>query len=106
MFEADGQPATGVEITCQLNGTGRMPTLEPAVTANRFEIWIPANAAEQFSLWLKAASTDSKRVSYRRLNAYELRQLAIDGIRMTLQTPTRHKALLIQEQGRPVAGAT
>jgi hypothetical protein len=106
VFDSDGQPAQDPNVTCGMNSTYFAPSLEPTLHVNQFEIWLPVNKANQFSMWLMARSSDNNQVAYRLLNAFELRQAAIDGIRLTLKPATRHKTFLVQYEQRPVAAAT
>ena len=56
-------------------------------------------------MWLKAASASNDHVAYKTFNKYELRQAAIDGLKLTLQAPTRHVDVKVIDKGQPVAGA-
>jgi hypothetical protein len=56
-------------------------------------------------MWLKAASADNDGVAYRQLNAFQLRQAAIEGLKLTLQTPSRHVVVKLIEGRQPVADA-
>jgi Thioredoxin-like len=106
VLDSNGRPATDQRITCGIHGVNSESTREPTVHGNQFDIWLPVNSANPFSLWFIARSSHNHQVAYKRVNAYELRQTAIDGLRLTLQTPSLHKRFLVQEQGRPVSGAT
>ncbi|HVX14137.1 MAG TPA: hypothetical protein VHC22_23325 [Pirellulales bacterium] len=81
VFEADGHAATDVVLTGNLNGVISNLELASKVDGHRFEIWIPVNQLQWYSMWLKAASAAGDRVAYQKLNAYELRQAASDGIK-------------------------
>src|SRR5690606_31176755 len=59
-----------------------------------------------FGLWLRASSPDSDRVAYAKFNSYQLRQAAIDGVKLKLQSPTRQVNVKVTSHGEPVAGAT
>lgn len=105
VFNSDGQPATDVKITGSMNAWGSNQPFEPTVDGHRFEVWIPVNQARWYSMWLKAASTNRDRVAYKKLNAFEFRQAAIDGIKLTLRSPTRHVEVKVVDEGQPVSGA-
>jgi hypothetical protein len=105
VVDADGQPATGVKLAGSMNSTASKVQLAPSVDGHRFKIWIPANKPHWYSMWLKAASANNDHVAYKTLGEYELRQAAIDGIKLTLQAPTRHVSVKVIHKGRPVAGA-
>lgn len=105
VFEADGLPAAGLQVTGGLNAFDSNPQIVPTMDGHRFAVWIPVNRSRWYSLWLKAASATGDRVAYTRLSAYQLRQAAIDGITLTLRSPTREVDVRVVEGGQPVAGA-
>ncbi len=105
VFESDGRPATGVQVTGRMNASVAGQQLAPSVDGHRFKIWIPVNNPAWYSMWLKAASGSNDHVAYKTFNRYELRQAAIDGLKLTLQAPTRHVDVKVIDQGKPVAGA-
>ena len=106
VFESDGQPASDVQVTCGMNELGSTRQLQPMVDGHRFEVWLPVNDARSYSVLLKAASTRNNHVAYKRLSAYELRQAAIDRVKLTLQPPTRKVVVVVTDGGQPVSGAT
>ncbi|MEX2168729.1 MAG: thioredoxin family protein [Pirellulales bacterium] len=105
VFESDGQSASDFQITCGMNSSGQAPQLKPTIDGHNFEVWIPVNDATWSSLWLKAASARSNHVAYKKLGAYELRQAAIDRIKLTLRSPSRHVKVKVTDEGQPVNGA-
>lgn len=66
----------------------------------------PVNQPHWYSTWLKATSAKGDRVAYKTFNEHELRQAAIDGIKLALQSPSRHVDVKVIDQGQPVVGAT
>ncbi len=105
VFQSDGTPADEIRITGAMNSLASNRKLEPKIEGHRFEVWIPVNQEQWYSMWLKAASTDNEVAAYKQLNASELRQAAIDGIKLTLQTPSRHVVVKVIEGGQPVVDA-
>jgi hypothetical protein len=105
VLNPDGRPATNTEVVCGLNAMIRSQPLKASIDGQRFELWIPVNRPRPYSLWLKASSADSDYVAYRTFNAYQLRQAAIDGLKLALQPPTRQVKITVTDQGRPVPGA-
>src|SRR5688572_21392875 len=106
VMDADGQPATGLQIAAYMNATIRDHQLKPSINGHRFEIWIPVNQPHWYSVWLRASSADSNRVAYERFNEYQLRQAAIDGLKLTLESPTRKVSIKVTDHGQPVPRAT
>jgi hypothetical protein len=105
VLEADGQPASDFQVTGRMNAVASNPQIEAKVDGHRFEFWIPVNQSKWYSMRLKAASTQGDRVAYQIFNTSELRQLAIDGIKLTLRPPTRKVQVKVIEKDQPVAGA-
>jgi hypothetical protein len=102
-LDAEGRPATNVQVDGNLNATLVAQPLHASIDGHRFEVWIPVN--QPHSIWLRASSTQGDGVAYEMLNAYQLRQAAIDGLMLTLESPTRHVAINVTDQGQPVSGA-
>lgn len=102
---SDGQPAHNIVVEGGINSSGVSHPLEPIVDGNQFELWIPVNEQRWYSMWLRAASEDGTFVQYKRLGMSELRQTAIDGIRLTLQPPTRELKVQVTQQGEAVPNA-
>jgi hypothetical protein len=106
VFESDGSQATGFDVSGELNALRGKAPLATVVDGNRFEAWIPVNRLRPYSLWLTATAKDGSRLAIHKLNAFELRQAAIEGIRLTLQAPTRQIEVKVLADGKPVVGAT
>jgi hypothetical protein len=103
VVDSDGRPAAGLQVACKEAWRSTQP-LQASIDGNRFQVWIPV--ADPHPVWLRASSTDSDQVAYARFNAYQLRQAAIKGLKLQLQTPTRKVNIKVTDQGRPVSGAT
>ena len=102
---SDGKAATGVQIACGMNSQSLSRGLDVAVDGHAFEVWVPVNVAKWDSLWLTATSVRDHHVANKTLSAYELRQAAIDGLKLTLASPTRQVRIRVTDGGQPVAGA-
>lgn len=105
VFESDGRAATDLRVTGGLFTAGVDHPLVPTIEGHRFRVWIPVNQVKWYSLWLKATSVGEDRVACKRLHAYELRQAAVDGITMTLQSPTRWVDVKVLDGACPVPDA-
>ncbi len=106
VFDAAGRPATGATVTGSINSTADGQTLEAKVSGHRFEVWIPVNQRTIYSILLKATLNGTEQLAYKRLSSFALRQLAIDGIQITLQVPTRQVEVKVVDRGMPVSNAT
>src|SRR3954453_17711423 len=100
VFDSDGQPASGVKLAGSMNSTASRVPLTPSVDGQRFKIWVSVNQPIWYSMWLKATSTNNDHVAFKTLSEYELRQAAIDGIKLTLQAPTRHVDVRVIHKGQ------
>ena len=105
VFDPDGMPANDIVAEGGINANAVSHPLEPIVSGNRFELWISVNEQNWYSMWLRVASKDGSLVQYIRLNMYQVRQAAIDGIKLTLQRPTRVMNVTVMHQGEPVPNA-
>ena len=105
IFEADGRPAAGVQVTGRMNAEISSKPLPISFEGNRFTIWFRVSEPHWYSAWLIAKSADGQSVAYKTLNQYQLRQAAIDGIKLTLQSPTRQVVVKVIDKGQPVANA-
>lgn len=105
VVEADGTPASGFSLSGQLNTRIVDLPFEPVIDGSHFKVWIPVNRSRLYSLAINAKSADRKRVAHRSINAYDLRQLAQEGVTFTLQRPSRVVEVKVVHEGEPVAGA-
>jgi len=106
VVDSDGRPATGLQVAGNMNASISDQSLNASIDRNKFKLWIPVNQTRLGFVWLRASSADSDRVAYVKFNNYRLRQAAIDGLKLTLQSPTRQVAVKVTDQGQPVSGAT
>src|SRR5687767_8953534 len=84
VVDSDGQPASGLQLVTNLNATIADRPVQASVEGHRFRLWIPVNQPHWYSLWLRASSSDNGQVAYAKFDAHQLRQAAIDGIKLTL----------------------
>ena len=105
VVDADGRPATSLQVACTMTGTMSGQPPKASVDGNRFKVWMPVNPS-YWAVWLRASSGNSDRVAYVRLNKYQLREAAFGGLKLTLQSPTRQVDIKVTDQGQPVSGAT
>src|SRR5438128_1893530 len=87
VVDSDGRPAKEVQLTGDLSSTLSGEPLKPQIDGNQFKLWVNVNQLRWFSICLSAASANGEQVAYRSLNDYQLRQAAIEGIKLTLQRP-------------------
>ena len=106
VLDADGNPATQLRIQASMNGTVQDRPLEPSIEGNRFELWIPVNGPNWYSIWLRASSADNDQLAYAKFNSYQLREAAINGCNLVLESPGRTVEVKVTDQGEPVAGAS
>ncbi len=102
VVDSDGRPAKDIQLTGDLNATLSREPLKQQIDGNQFKLWVSVNRPHWFSIGLSAASANGEQVAYRSLNDYQLRQAAIEGIKLTLQRPTRQVNVKVTDQGRPV----
>ncbi len=105
VLDAAGHPAIGVVVSGSFFSSEDVHAIETKVGGNRFEAWVPLNQRILFSILFKASLNGDEQFAFKSLNAYELRQAAIDGIKLSLQVPSRQVNLKVTVGGEPVSGA-
>jgi hypothetical protein len=101
----EGKPEFGAKVAGKLRFLSEDVSVTATTTGNQFEVWLPVNRG---SLWwsrLTAESADGRRFLSRWVHTPELRQLAIDGMTLVIEPPTRHIDVRVVDQGKPVADA-
>ncbi len=106
VFDAEGQPAKDVSLTFTMNADCTAPAIKPQLDGHKFSAWIPAGVSSYYSLGITATTPHNNQSAAQFLAAHQLRQTAIDGLRLKLQKPTTTKRVRVTFNGQPVAGAT
>lgn len=105
VLDSDGQPATDFQLACEMKTMISNQAIHPSIDGNRFKLWIPLNQSRWSSILLKATSKASDHLAYETFTQEDLRQAAIDGVKLTLENPSRHLFVSVTDKGRPVSGA-
>jgi hypothetical protein len=105
VLQSDGTAAADFTVSGKMHsgGSASHSQIDPKIDGHRFEFWIPVNQSKWYSFLLQAASTKGDRVAYQQISTYELREAAIDGIKLKLRSPTREVQVKVFEQGQPVS---
>ncbi len=106
VFNTDGSPATKVDVAGTINATAQTVPLEAKIDGHSFEVWVPLNRLDWHSLWLRASAVDANPAAYKILNRYELRQAAIEGVKLSLQVPQHRISVKVTDGGKPVPEAS
>ncbi|HEY2881732.1 MAG TPA: hypothetical protein VGJ15_04850, partial [Pirellulales bacterium] len=106
ILDADGHPATDCQLAATIQTEFAEQRLQPSIEGNQFKLWMPINQREWFRVSLDFSGAQGKQFAFRHLNQHQLRQAAIDGMKVALQTPTRHMKVNVTDQGERVVGAT
>ena len=72
VFDADGRPATDIQVIGQMTGELSNKQLAASVDGNRFTVCFPVNQSRWYSAWISAKSADGRHVAYKTLYQYEL----------------------------------
>ncbi len=100
----DGKPAKNASLTATLdNGKGFRNPLEPTLEGSQFEIWVPVNRADWHRVDLNAASGETRGSQWIIKN--EIRQTALEGVRLQLERPARFVDLHVEYRGAPAENA-
>ena len=105
VLDAAGGPANGIVVSGSIYSPEGFHAIDTKVDGNRFEVWFPLNQRILYSALFKASLNGDEQFAFKSLNAFELRQAAIDGIKLSLQVPSRQVNLKVTDSGKPVSGA-
>jgi Thioredoxin-like len=105
VFDVSGRPAMGVVVAGIVQSMkGKYPIVSK-VDGHRFEAWVPVNQQAFRSVSFKASLNGDEQLAVKWLSSFELRQAAIDGVKLLLQVPTQKVQVKVIESGKPVARA-
>jgi|GEM_PF-858361 len=105
VLDADGSPASDVEISANVKTKYGRAARNVESNGNEFRVWIPVGGNDWFYVELTAQSKDGLRVATIGLAMNDLRQNAIDGIRLQLANADRIVTVTIKKDGRPIENA-
>ncbi len=105
ILDTTGVPADDCKLTVTLKTQFSSTNLPVAIQRNRFQVWVPVGDGGWFNVHLNAASSGGQRVAWETISAFELRQAAIDGIKLSLKPPERFLDVTVLENGGPVRDA-
>lgn len=105
IVDAEGKAAEGATLVARCIKEGRSTDLLPNRIGQKFEVWVPVGKPEWFQLSFDGGSADGKKIISRRIMHTELRQAAIDGIKLELRSPDRVMEIKVVDRGSPVEGA-
>ncbi len=105
VFDVAGRPAIGVFVAGSFLSMKGKHAIETKVDGHRFEAWVPVNKQAFRSVSFKASLNGDEQLAFKWLGSFELRQAAIDGMKLSLQQPTQKVQVKVTDSGKPVAGA-
>lgn len=105
VHEESGAPVNDCRIRITQRTQHSRNKILPRVVQNGFRASVPVGDVGWFFLHVVAVSKDGLRVARADIPAFELRQLAIDGLNLTLRPPERSLEVTVVENEKPVAGA-
>ncbi len=106
VLDAAGRPAVGMVVAGSINSTEGFDAFKTKIDGHRFEAWVPLNQRTIYSISFKASLNGDEQFAFKRLSSFELRQAAIDGIKLSLQLPSRQVNVKVIDAGKPVVGAS
>lgn len=101
---SSGAPANKAIVTATFESPAA-ENLPVQIDGNRFSVWVPVGRADWYSLRIGAKSSDSLERFGISLTPIDLRQVAIDGLRIELQRAIRTVSFNVVHDGKPVANA-
>ena len=108
VFNEDGSPASDFHLECTLNYVfSRETTVKPVIGGNRFHLWIPVGCNKvPWSVNMEATSKDGRQGVRREIRSAEMREAAMNGLRLTMQGKSRAVVVKILHNKQPVPNAT
>ncbi len=106
VFDAAGRPASGAVVSGSISSESGVHPFETKVSGHRFEAWVPLNRRTIDAVSFRALQNGNEQFCQKQLGSFELRQAAIDGIKLSLQVPSRRVTVRVIDSGMPVAGAS
>ncbi|MBN2294775.1 MAG: thioredoxin family protein [Pirellulales bacterium] len=100
-----GKPENGCKLHVLLKSRFFQQDLPVVMEGNRFEFWVPVGKAGWMTLHLNATSADGQLIVRKMVNAYEIRQAAIEGLKLKMEKLQRMVAVTVVADGKPVPGA-
>ena len=100
-----GDPLNDCRVRITLRTQHWQTKVLARVEQNRFRASIPVGEVGWYCLHVQAVSKDGRRMARADIPAFQLRQLAIDGLNLTLRPPERTVQVTVVENGKPVSKA-
>ncbi len=106
ILDETGAPTAGCKLTAVMNLDSANTILPARVEGNQFQIWVPISDGRWFNVYLNVASKDGRRVASQAITAFQIRQAALEGLKLTIRPPERTVDITVIEQsGAPVRNA-
>ncbi|HBE66544.1 MAG TPA: hypothetical protein DDW52_00210 [Planctomycetaceae bacterium] len=101
LISPDAHAVDDAIVTATLKGHESKRSFTSEQSAGRHVLWLPVNKFQWYSLQIQAEDRQG-RIVYREILTHQLRKAAEDGLTLTLQTPSRHIAVSVTHEGKPV----
>ncbi len=105
VLEPDGAPAIDSTVSVFIVNSSSTEPIEVKRDGHRFEFWLPVHRVHWHAIQISATSNDKQRRANRTAALTEIRQLAINGVKLELQQSTRTVTANLVHNGDPVANA-
>lgn len=103
VVDSSGAPVDDPEVTITLRLINDSKVVESIVRDNRFQAVVPAVGLNWYGINIQCEKNGELAQQF--LNRNQVRQAAIDGLKVQLQRPDRSVSVLVTHQDRPIAGA-
>jgi thioredoxin family protein len=105
VYDENGTPAKGYKLQARLRTNFGRRDLPAVIEGNRFRFWVPVGSTGWFRLCLNATSAEGRRIATETIITHELRQAAIDGLKLTMKQSERSVDVTVVENGEIVSDA-
>lgn len=105
ILDVDGQPAQDPSISVAIRDNNSSQAMDVKLDGHRCDVWLPAHRADWHSLQIQAESRDAKRRASVSVMRPALRQIAMNGLILTLHPSARTVKAKLVHDNTPVANA-
>jgi len=107
VIDEEESPVTDPSIEITLRSVDGERSIEPTISGNTFETWLPISGVTWHNLSIEARrDTTSNELAHQYIARNELRGIATTGMRVQLQRPTGFTEVRVSEGNQPVPNAS
>ncbi len=106
VFDENGEPQSGCKLQVRSESRSCNQDLPVVMEENRFWFWVPVGKSGWLTLYLDASSADGRGIARKTVFAYQIREAAVEGIKLRMKQPERTVEVRVVADGKPVPDAS